>query len=283
MSNKNYQRARQQYQRQTGNGRTLEIAVKNGTMYTTDGRLYVRVPGGFSNGTTTVRNAPFPMRVQPGINLVVQQSRKVVTGIGYDGREEVKGNHSEDLRQAGINPRQLNGNDPSARYKPISLLLDLQSFPTGGDSTVKVFPGIYRKSNGRFGIFQGEEDIEILSGNKPSVATDQVVVALWLNIDSNTITTTSSSTLSQSIDLKLNPATAITYINECAVSAPSNAIGIRSYIVGGDDTTISETNMFHDLRGILGAGASGATSLEPVTHNGEILFFNSDVVMIGAA
>ena len=118
-------------------------------------------------------------------------------------------------------------------------------------------PSIYRKSDGQFEFYAGSIAIDLTS-YIPATADKQVVVCLWLDTNDNTITVTGSSEVDATTDLKSNPTTAMTYINECADAAPSGAIGISSYLIFDDTTAIDVTNKFHDLRGIIGTGGGNS-------------------------
>ncbi len=287
----NIRNARERYQRQIGNGPMFEVATKNGSMFPSEGYVYVRVPGGFSDGGNIIRHPSFPMRYEVGKNFAWGEGRKVNTRLGADGKLEISGHDPADLKQAGISPRELNANDPATRFKTIELLTNLQSFPTGGDGTVKVMSGIYQKPDGGFNVFQGQQNIDLLTGYTPTTADNQHIVALWINTDTNAIEITTSSELSQAIDLKLVPATAMTYLAEAVAGAPFNFIGTSCYIVRGDDTAIDETNKFHDLRGIIGAG-SGSGSIgypDPVIspyilpENKTVIVFSGMVIESGGS
>lgn len=264
-SNLEFNLAQKRFKALTSNGRKMEIASLNGNLFTSDGRVYVRELGGFSSGGVTIRNVPSPVQIEMGRNVFIGEGRVVLVKKDYQGRDYIYSNDRDDLRQATINPRQLNANDPSARYKTISLLSDLQTFPTGGDGTVMVHPGAYRKNNGEYENFSGLLQIDLLSSYTPAVADNQHIVALWIDVDTNAITITTSSEISQATDLKLDIPTAISLINEAKALAPTNYVGIGSYIIKGDDTTVGEQNKFIDLRGIIEAfGQSSAGFPDPV-------------------
>ena len=243
-----FELAKQRLQALTSNGEKMEITTYQGDMFTSDGRVYVRKLGGFSDGGITVRNVPIAVPIEMGRNIYIGEGRIVQVKKDFSGRKFIAKNDPDDLKQAGINPRQLNSNDPSTRYKTLSLLTDLQTFPTGGDGTVKVMSGFYQKANGDYANFSGELEIDLLTSYKPATADNQQIVALWINEDTNAVTITTSSEFSQSTILKYDIPTAMTYINEAVASAPARRVGIGTYIVRGDDTVIDETNKFIDLR-----------------------------------
>ena len=261
-------------------GRTAEIVKVGSSQFTSTGKIYVRWLGGYDSGSgaDTVRNPAFPARCQ--IPLVTDVGRLVWVGKGYDNQWEVKGNVGSDLEQANVNPRQLNPNDPSSRYNLIESLSNLQSFPTGGNGTVKVFPGVYRKPDGTYAMFPGQTAIDLLTSYTPATSTNQLIACLWLNTATGLITITASSELSQSTNLKTDYATAATYINECVLTAPSQNTGIWSYIIRGDDTVITEDNKFWDLRGIIGSGSSGAIGGFPIdVTSGVVIPSNTQIVV----
>ena len=254
----------------TSNGKKMEVAAFNGRLFTSDGRAYVRELGGFQNGENTVRNVPSPIRLELGRGIYIAEGRIVLVKKDYQGRDYIYSNDSDDLRQADINPRQLNPNDPSTRFRTMSLLSDLQSFPTGGDGTVMIHPGLYRKSDGSYQNFAGQLSIDLLTAYKPVVVDNQHIVALWINEDTNTSAITTSSEISQSIILKDDIPTAIGLINEAEETAPENRVGVWSYIVRGDDTVISEKNKFIGLRGIINVpnSGSGASTSQYIDQSG---------------
>jgi hypothetical protein len=271
--------ARRNLKKTANAGRRMEIAPYGGNLFDPFGNVYVRQLGGSSG----IRHVPSPIPIETGKNVYVGAYRIVVVKIGSDGREYITGNDSDDLKYAGINARQLNANDPAARFKTAESLSNLQSYPTGSDGTVRVMPGIYRKPSGQYGIFEGELNIDLLTSYTPS-AGNQHIVALWLNTDTNAVTITTSEELSSATDLKLNPATALTYINQAADSAPANRVGITAYLIDSEDTVISEANKFHDLRGLIESWSANNRGYEPLTNGDsaspELVFSNGDVIMV---
>lgn len=280
-----FELAKQRFKALTSNGRRVEIASKNGSFFTPDGRVYVRDMGGYSSGGVTVRNVPYPLEVEMGRGLFIGEGRIVLVKKDFSGREYITSNDKDDLKQAGINPRQLNPNDPSTRYKPFELISNLQTFPTGGDGTVMVHPGMYRKSDGTYGSYAGQLQIDLLTSYKPATADNQQIVALWIDEDTNAVTITTSSELSQATDLTLsgNLTTAMTYLNEAAASAPARNVGIGTYIVRGDDTVISEVNKFKDLRPFFDVfSTSGSVGYpDPVTYSFVVPDGNTLIVFDG--
>jgi hypothetical protein len=240
------QRARRRYKRQT-QGERMEITAVNGNMFNSLGQVYVRKLGGYNSGGTSARSIPKAV-TNRNAGLYIGEGRIVVVKEDYNQRLYIDGNDTNDLIAAGINLRQLNHLDPTTRYKTLSLITDGQSFPTGNDGTVRVMPFTYVKTNGEYANFSGQQSIDLLTSYKPATADNQQIVALWVNEDTNAVTITTSSEFSQSILLKTDIPTAMTYINEAVASAPARRVGIGAYIVRGDDTVISEINKFKDLR-----------------------------------
>lgn len=240
------QRDRRRYKRQTVGERMMITAV-NGNMFNTLGQVYVRELGGYNDGSTIINSVPKAV-TNKNAGLYIGEGRIVLVKEDYNNRLYIDGNDIDDLIAAGINLRQLNHLDPSTRYKTLSLITDLQTFPTGGDGTVKVLSGFYRKTTGEYANFSGEQSIDLLTTYKPATLDNQRIVALWINESTNAITVTQSSEFSQSTILKDTISTAMTYINSMVSSAPDNAVGIGTYILYGDDTEVGERNKFIDLR-----------------------------------
>ena len=245
-----------------GYTRIAEIAAPvNGSYYNSAQELYLRAVGSVTNGTTIVSGNTFTRRVRVGTNIMETAGRKVVLQMGWDGREEVVGNIHEDLTEANIPPQQLNANNPSATLSLSEKIINLASYPNG-DDTVRVMPGVYRKTDGDYAIFSGNSSIDLLTSYTPATAGNQLVACLWLDESTNTIAVTASSEVSQDTDLKAATgiSTAETLINECEASAPANARGIWSYIINDDTTALTDINKFHDLRNISGGGVFASSA-----------------------
>lgn len=261
---------RRKQRQKEGVYRTTYLASVNGTVIASAGYFWVHdALSQDTNGYTTY-SAPYRMRIRPGASVSLRPDIEVnvrtINGLDY-----VDGLSFDEYTRIGIDQHQTNSLDRRHLYNLIEQLSNLQSFPDNGTATVRVMPSIYRKSDGNYAVFTGESGIDIITGYTPST-DNQKVICLWLDETTNTVTITASSEVDRDTNLKLLPSTAMTYINECAASAPYGAIGITSYIIYDDTTTISSTNKFHDLRGIIGSsnGGSGGGSLgypDPVTSN----------------
>lgn len=264
------QQARRRYKRQT-TGERMVITSVNGSMYNSLGQIYVRELGGFSSGGVTSYSIPKAI-TNKNAGLIANVGRVVIVKEDYRGRLYIAENDEQDLIAAGINLRQLNHLDQSTRYKTLSLITDLNSFPTGGDGTVRVMPGFYRKQDGTMGRYSGVSELDLLTSYKPATADNQHVVCLWLDADANTISITTSSEISQATDLKLdgNLSTGMSLINEAAASAPNHYIGSYSYIVKGDDTVISEQNKYIDLRPFLTAHSKTGSGSNVIVNSSTI-------------
>lgn len=263
------QRARRRYKRQT-TGERMVITTVGGSMYNALGQIYVRELGGLDSGGVSINTVPKAITVK-NAGLYAGVGRVVIVKEDYDGRLYIAENDERDLIAAGINLRQLNHLDQSTRFKTLSLITDFNSFPTGGDGTVRVMPGFYRQTDGTLGRFAGQTSIDLLTSYTPATTDNQHVVCLWLDVDTNTLSITTSSEISQATDLKLdgNLSTGMTLINEAALSAPPRHVGIWSYIIKGDDTVVDETNKYIDLRPFFDAfNTSGNVGYpNPVTYD----------------
>jgi hypothetical protein len=253
-------KVRREYRKQIGVFEETYLASVNGVVRIPGGKMWVHdLAGADSNGNATY-GAPYQLRIKPGASIDPRPNWKVnvvtIRGIKY-----IESMNFDELERIGYEPHQTNPLDPSLKFSLIEHLQNLQSFPNG-NATVRVMPSMYRKADGTYGIF-GTIDEDILTGNVPS--TDmQVVVCLWLQSD-NTLAVTVSSEETADTDLKLDTATALTLINECAAAAPVGALGIWSYIIWFDTTALTNKNKFHDLRGIVGVGGSTKGFPNPVT------------------
>lgn len=281
-----FELAKQRFRALTSNGEKMEVAKFNGNMFTSDGRVYVRELGGFSSGGVTIRPVPVAVPIEMGRNVYIGEGRIVHVKKDFEGRKYIARNDPDDLRQAGINPRQLNANDPSTRFITLSRMIDLQTFPTGGTGTVRVMSGQYQKTTGEYANYAGSLEIDLLTSYKPATADNQQIVALWMNEDTNAVTVTTSSEFSQSTILKLDIPLAMTYINEAVASAPARRVGIGTYIVRGDDTVIDETNKFKDLRPFLQAYSAVGSGSNVIVNSstipaGKDAFFAGGLTIIG--
>lgn len=245
------EKIRREYRKQIGVFEETYLAVVNGATRIPGGKMWVHdLAGADANGDATY-GAPYQLRIKPGASIDPRPNWKVnvvtIRGVKY-----IESMNFDEMERAGYEPHQTNPLDPSLKFSLIEHLQNLQSFPNG-NATVRVMPSIYRKADGTYGLF-ATIDEDILTGNVPSADT-QVVACLWLQSD-NTIAVTVSSEETVDTDLKLDTATALTLINECAAAAPAGSFGIWSYIIWSDTTALTIKNKFHDLRGIVGAAAN---------------------------
>lgn len=246
-------KVRREYRKQIGVFEETYLAAVNGVVRIPGGKMWVHdLAGADSNGNATY-GAPYQLRIKPGASIDPRPNWKVnvvtIRGIKY-----IESMNFDELERIGYEPHQTNPLDPSLKFSLIEHLQNLQSFPNG-NATVRVMPSIYRKADGTYGIF-ATIDEDILTGNVPSADT-QVVVCLWLQSD-NTIAVTVSSEETVDTDLKLDTATALTLINECAAAAPVGSVGIWSYIIWYDTVALTLKNKFHDLRGMVGSGGGSS-------------------------
>jgi len=264
--NQQFRAAVNQQKRKLHDGQRVEITSVSGSIYANaqQSRVYVRPLGGSSGGSSTILPPIMTAPIKPGAGLMLRPGRVVILREGWDGRLRIEENDAADLEQAGIPVSTTNPIDSRKKYNNLANIVDLSVWPDGGSNgKVRVFPGVYRKPDGTYGYYSGTTSsttIDVVTGNVPGTETDQRLVCLWLDPSDDTITTTTSSTTSTSTDLKLTPASAFTLINECLLTAPDNAIGLRSVIIFGDTTNITLDNMFHDLRGIVNTAARGNRS-----------------------
>jgi hypothetical protein len=244
------QRLRRNYRQQQGVYRKTYLAAVNGRVLGTKlGHLWVHDAASADGSGNVTYGAPYQLPIKPGASIAHRPNWKVNV-VTIEGDEFIESMDVNEMLRANFDPHQTNPLDPSLQFKLIENLQNLQAFPNG-DATVRVMPSIYRKADGTYDIF-ATIDTDILTGNVPS-ADNQVVVCLWLKTD-NTIEVTVSSEEPASTNLKLDPTTALTLINECAAAATVGALGIWSFIIWDDTTAITGINKFHDLRGIVGSG-----------------------------
>lgn len=234
------------------------LALVNGVVRIPGGKMWVHdLAGADANGDATY-GAPYQLRIKPGATIDPRPNWKVnvitIRGIKY-----IESMNFDELEHIGYEPHQTNLLDPSLQFKLIEQLQDLQSFPNG-NATVRVMPGIYRKSDGTYGAIGATDgqDIDVLTGNVP-IADTQVIACLWLDESDNSFVVTVSSEETIDTNLRQDYTTALGLINECAAAAPSGAIGITSYIIQYDTTALYGVNKHKDLRGII-HGTAGSTS-----------------------
>lgn len=254
-------RVRREYRKQQGAYRETYLAAVNGAVRVANGRFWVHDLASADAAGNNAYGAPYQLPIFPGAMIDPRPNWKVNVTT-FKGQEYIHSMDYDDMIRADYDPHQTNLLDPSRNFKLIEHLQNLQSFPNNNE-TVRVMPSIYRKTDGSYDIYANLGE-DILTGNVPST-DNQVVVCLWLQSD-NTITVTVSSEETVDTDLKLDTVTAMTLINECAAAAPVGAIGIWSYIIWSDTVTLTNKNKFHDLRGIVGSGASSRKGFpNPVT------------------
>lgn len=248
------QRLRRKYRQQQGTYRKTFLAAVNGSVIGTKaGHLWVHDAASADNSGNVTYGSPYQLPIKPGAVIAHRPNWKVtVITIGDD--EFIESMDFNEMIRAGFDPHQTNQLDPSLQFRLIENLQNLQAFPNG-DATVRIMPSIYRKADGTYAIFKAL-DVDILTGNVPS-AGNQVVVCIWLKTDNTTEVTVSSEEPVSTL-LKLDTATALTLINECAAAASVGAIGVWSFIIYDTTTAIVATNKFHDMRGIVGQGGGNA-------------------------
>lgn len=284
------QKLQRDVRKQFGTYRTTYLAKVNGRVKIPGaGLFWVHDPAGTDNNGNTIYGAPRKMPMLSGAIIDPRPNLKVdvvtVRGVDYIARM-----NKAELDRMGYDAHQTNALDPQRKYIPIEHLINFQAFPTPGVATVHVTGGIYRKSDGSYGVFQTTGGYDLITGNVPS-AGNQRLVCQWFNTDTGAVVATVSSQVSRNTDLKAaaNIATRVGLINECAALAPSSSFGITAWGINDETTGITNDNKLDDLRGIVGAGGGGikasdlTTRYEPLTFNGEILFFNYDVLMIEVA
>jgi len=279
------QRLRRKYKQRSGEIGSTYLAKVSGAVYgSKSGHFYVHDPSGVDSAGNTTYGAVYQLPILPGATIDPRPNMKVETVV-LDGTRYIARMAFSDLLSMGYDPHQTNRLDPRIKYILIEHLSNLQSFPDGSGLTVRVMPTIYRKSNGQYEFYTGETGID-LSSYIPS--TDmQVVVCLWLDVGSNSISTTGSSELSRDTILKEDPSLAMPYINECKDSAPAGSIGVTAYILFDDTTAITVLNKFHDLRGLIGtgggAGGSGGNviSKSNTIPSGKDAFFAGGLTITG--
>jgi len=231
---------------------TYRIVNVNGSPYGANGYVWVQPAGGDSETEIAIRSQPFQMRYRAGMGIFIRAGRVVHAGYGVDGRIEIIANDPSDIINQGFPVASINPANEQLSQSTLEQINNLRAFSnTPADESIQVVPTIYRKLDGTYAVAPQSFTVDLLTAYTPADVDDQVVVCVWLDTDTNTYTTTASNELSQDTDLTLNPTTAMTYINQAVVTAPTNCIGVWSYIVKGDDTTITDTNRFHDLRGII--------------------------------
>jgi len=286
------QRLKRKLKSKTGEAGITFLASVNGSVEgTRSGHYWVHDANGVDNTGATTYGAAYQLPILPGAVIDPRPDLKVQT-IVQDGTRYVARMSFSEMIKMGYDPHQTNLLAPSRKWVLIEQLQNLQSYPNGSGLTVRVMPSIYRKSDGNYAFYAGSTSVDLTS-YVPSGSNMQSVVCLWLQESDGSITVTASSELSRDTDLKNDPATAMTYINEAAADAPANTIGLTCYILYDDTTDVLGINKFHDLRGILGTGGGGtsasdlSTRFEPLTDGDEaspeLIFVGGDVVMIEVA
>lgn len=231
----------------------------------------VRLPGGYfwvhdatgvdANGNTTY-GAPRKLLMLPGAAIFPRPNTKVdvvtIHGVDYIART-----NSHELERMGVDPHQSNTLDPVVQYKALDFIINLQAFKTPGASSTHIVGSVYKKPDGYYDVLPTTGGYDFVTANVPST-DNQVVVCQWVNTDDNTVSATVSSEVSRDTDLKHadNLSTVLTLINECVDTAPTNHIGVNAWRIYDDTTiaTLSDNNKLADLRGIIGAGGSGAST-----------------------
>jgi hypothetical protein len=278
--------ARRLFKRKTGNAGHARIVNVNGSPYVSgsNGYVWVKNVEQVATGDFTVTSNIWAVRHAPGVGLYIKAGRIVVIGE-QDGELQILRNYTQDMDAAGVSIRQTNVSDESRKFIPIENLVNLNVFTeTIAGTTVAAYPSIYRKADGDYGIYESETGVE-LSSYIPSDADNQRVVALWLDPATNAVTITASSEVSLDTNLKLNPSTALTYINECAQLAPVHAIGLYSYLVYGTTQDGRQVDKFYDLRGMLGSSIGQFTQIITSTYTivaGEYAYFVDPVRIEGS-
>jgi hypothetical protein len=228
--------------------------------------MWVRVAAGSNADSHIAPGAAVKMPFDLGVPIHAVEGSEVLIGYDRQGNGVILGNSKEYWQRAGVNLHTFNQADPSNKYLPIEYLTNANSFPAGGNMSVLVMPFIYRKLD-EFVYFEGTT--VDLTSDIPAGTEDSVVVCLWLDMDTNTVTTTNSSEFDQGENIRQNRLIALTYINEAAATMPVNSLGIWSYEVRGTDTVLDQYSKLHDLRGIIGTGGSGG-NVQRITSTGSI-------------
>lgn len=269
------QRLRKQYERRTGNSDYVYLAKVDGKFEAPRiGYYWVHKPSGKDDNGNTTYGAPFQLPVDGRPNFPYRNNLKLEVITKRDGITYIRGASGIELINMGYDPRQFNLGNPRTKDVLLEHILNGQNYKTDSTTTVQVNGSIYRKSNGDYAFLQ-TQDVDIVTGNTPS-DSNQVVVCVWLDESDNTLSTTVSSeeTINTDFTKASNIATAMSLINECAASAPSDALGTTSWLLYSDGTF----QKFHDIRGIYG---SANTSIDwPITLTADrTLSANTQIVL----
>lgn len=223
------------------------------------GMLRVRnISGADLNGNATY-SAYYLVRQGFGAAIVKTAGREVVIQRLWDGQYYATGGTWDDMTRAGYDPSQTNSLDRRSQYfsmyNAVELISKATSIQGATSFEVTVYPLVYEKPDGTFGIFSGTSDGTgnaklDLTAYVPAASDDQCVVVTWLNTYANTVSVTVSSDISQDTNLytRDNLATLLGLINECAATRPVDAIPSRVFVVRGDATYIEVRDELQDLR-----------------------------------
>lgn len=277
-----FQQMQDRWRRQTGGAYVVELAKRGGTYKAGNGYVYARKIGKATNTGASVTNPIQKFRYSKRGVFVWGVGRQFWVQAGFDGIDELVQHVDSDFEAAGLSVAQLNVAERARQYYLAESMVNLNSFAQG-TAEVSILPTVYRMPNGKYGAYAGTTSEDLLTGYAPADSDDQVIVCEWLNPYTRTVTLTASHAVPQTVDLKADSlANAMPLINECEDSAPGGNIGVWAWIVRGDDTIIAESNKLCDLRGIIGSGIR-PTHTEAVIYDGELVFYNGDIVMIEVA
>lgn len=249
--------AQRNFKNKTGLKYLARITIVNGSIKDGRGRVWVTPLGSSSNTDERIQNSPVALRERPGTSKILREGRTVIIAQGFDGKDEIVGNEPNDLEDSGIPIAQLNAADEKNRFTLFENIINANSFPApGAGYTVTVTGAMYQKSDGTYGLYNGE--VLDLTAYVPATSNTQVIACIWLNPDTNTASVTTSSEVSQATNLRLasNNQTTIGLINECQATAPGGALGTWSYVLKSTDTKTTLQNKLWDIRGVYGAGGS---------------------------
>jgi hypothetical protein len=242
---------------------TAKLGDENGVVVDTDfpgqGILRARLVAGADADGFATYSPYFNVRYRPGTAVYMDAGREVEIEEARDGHLYVVGNTWDDLRAANLDPLQTNPVSRRHNWVLLEWIINLVSKAIStadvGSMSVTIYPALYERHDGLFGIFSGTGDgttaVKVdLTVYVPASVDDQVLVVVWVSSYNNAVTVTASSEISQNTNLRTrnNLGTLLTLINECAASRPPDAFGTRAYVVRGDDTYIDMTNEMNDLR-----------------------------------
>lgn len=250
------QKLQRDIRKQFGTYKSTYLAKVSGAVRLPGGLFWVHDATGTDANGNTIYGAPRKMPMLPGAAIFPRPNTKVdvvtIHGIDYIART-----NSHELERMGVETHQSNTLDPSAQYKALDWIINLQAFKTPGASSAHIIGSIYKKSDGEYAVFPTTGGYDFVTANIPATDT-QVVVCQWVNTDTNAVAVTVSSEVSRDTDLKHadNLATTISLINECVAAAPTNHIGVNAWRIYDDTTiaTLDDNNKLADLRGIVGTG-----------------------------